>query len=206
MKLKQGFFAAMAKRSKDEAMATRDQLIDAATKLFSEQGYKDTSVNQISAEAGTTKGALFHHFPSKDSIFRAVWDRLQISMDQEARDAAIAARGRDDPYSAFLAGCKVYLKWASRRDYQQIVLIDGPSVLGVAGWYEDDHNLGNENVMAGVRYLAKKGLVSEGRVRSYAVMIQSALNGCGFALSRNEPGITTDSIFGAFEEMLRALR
>ena len=196
----------MARRSKADAEKTREQLIDVATKLFEVKGYADTSVNEVCEALGITKGALFHHFKSKEGLFLAVWTRLQTAMDDEARAAAIAARSRTDPYSAFLAGCRVYLKYATRRDYQKIVLVDGPAILGIQGWYERDHDLGTQNVHAGVRYLAKKGIVAAHRVDPLAVMLQSALNGAGFALSRDEDGVSADGLYDAFEQMVKALR
>lgn len=196
----------MARRSKADAEETRERLIASATKLFEVKGYAETSVNEICRELGITKGALFHHFKNKEALFLAVWTRLQQSMDSEAREAAIAARSSTQPYDAFLAGCKTYLQYAARRDYQKIVLIDGPAVLGMNQWNERDHDLGTQNVLAGVRYLAKQGIVSEHRVAALAVMLQSALNGAGFALSRDEDGVTTDSIYDAFEAMVKALR
>ena len=196
----------MARRSKTDAEKTRQQLIEAAARLFEERGYADTSVTDICAELAITKGALFHHFKSKEDLFREVWTNLQVDMDNAAREAAIAARSLTDPYSAFLAGCRTYLKYAARRDYQQIVLVDGPSVLSMTGWYESDHDLGIQNVKAGVRYLSKKGFVAEENVDSLAVMLQSALNGAGFALARNTPGVTTQSVYEAFEAMVKSLR
>jgi AcrR family transcriptional regulator len=196
----------MARRSQVDAKKTRQQLLADAAHLFSTQGYSNTSVADICTASKTTKGALFHHFKSKQSLFLEIWTSLQVAMDAEAREAAIAARSLTDPYSAFLAGCRVYLKYATRRDYQKIVLIDGPSVLGMKGWYEEDHALGSQNVLAGVRYLAKKGIVAEGHVEALAVMLQSALNGVGFALSREEDGVTPEKVYSAFEAMVRSLR
>ncbi|MEO1323924.1 MAG: TetR family transcriptional regulator [Pseudomonadota bacterium] len=196
----------MAKRSRLDAKKTREALIESATRLFEDQGYAETSIADICEELDITKGALFHHFPTKRDLFLEVWTRLQVAMDEEARTAAIAARSLTDPYSAFLAGCRTYLKFASRRDYQKIVLIDGPAVLGLKGWYESDHDLGTQNVKAGVRYLAKKGIVAEQRVSALAVMIQSALNGAGFALARDESGITVEDVYDAFESMVKGLR
>lgn len=196
----------MAKRSQVDAKKTREQLFAEAAELFATKGYSDTSISDICDAAQTTKGALFHHFKSKHALFLEIWTELQVTMDREARSAAINARSLTDPYAAFLAGCRTYLKYATRRDYQKIVLVDGPSVLGIKGWYEADHDLGSQNVRAGVRYLAKKGIVAPQRVLPLAVMIQSALNGAGFALTRNEPNITQDAIYDAFEAMVKSLR
>lgn len=196
----------MVKRTKADAEKTREDLIDVATRLFRDKGFADTSINDICRDLAITKGALFHHFRTKQELFLEVWTRLQIEMDEEAREAAIAARSRIDPYSAFLAGCKIYLKWATRRDYQKIVLIDGPAVLSLQGWYESDHDLGRQNVRAGVAYLARKGIVSEHRVDALAIMLQSALNGAGFALARNEDGITAGAVYEAFEALVKSIR
>ena len=196
----------MAKRSQADAEKTRQQLLEEATTLFATKGYSETSISDICDAAQITKGALFHHFKSKQALFLEIWTNLQVSMDSEARRAAIAARSLSDPYSAFLAGCRTYLTYATRRDYQKIVLIDGPSILGMKGWYEQDHDLGSQNVLAGVRYLAKKGIVEEHRVRALAIMLQSALNGSGFALSREQDGITKETVYDAFETLVKSLR
>ena len=196
----------MPRRSKADAEKTRERLIAVATLLFQKHGYADTSINQICAELSITKGALFHHFGSKEGLFLAVWTRLQTDMDAEARTAAIAARSRTDPYASLLAGCRTYLKYAVRADYQTVVLIDGPAVLGQQGWYEKDHDLGAQNMNAGMRYLAKKGIIQESRVGALAVMIHNALNGAGFALARQESDVTVDGIYDAFEAMVKGLR
>ena len=196
----------MVKRTKADAKKTREQLVASATKLFEAKGYADTSINDICLDLGITKGALFHYFRTKQDLFLEAWTRLQVAMDTKAREAAIAALSLTDPYAAFLAGCRIYLTFATRRDYQKIVLIDGPAVLGQKGWYERDHDLGTQNVHAGVRYLSKKGIIDADRVDALAVMLQSALNGAGFALARQEPGIDADSVYDAFELMVKSLR
>lgn len=196
----------MAKRTAEQAEETRAALIGAGVQLFGRDGYKKTSLAAISEKAGTTKGALFHHFTGKEELFHAVWAQVQLDMDTNARDVAIAARSQMDPYAAFLAGCRTYLEWVGRSGFQQIVLFDGPSVLGAAGWYEQDNALGHKNVLAGVTFLSKKGLIAEHRVKALALLLQNALNGAGFALSRQAEGMTTDILMESFEVLLRNAR
>lgn len=195
----------MAKRSKEDAEKTRAVILRQARKLFEKQGYAETSVAQICEKAKITKGALFHYFPNKDSLFEQVWNDLQIQMDASAREAAIAARSRTDHYAAFLAGIRTYLEWATRPDYQQIVLIDGPSVLGMSGWYEADNHLGRENTMAGMKWLARHGLIKPDLAVPLAVLFHNALNGAGFAISRGGNDITAENALEAFETMLKAM-
>ena len=195
----------MARRTTEQAEETRTAILQTAREHFTDHGY-DVSLARIAAAAGVTKGALFHHFASKVDLFKTVWREMQTEMDRAARKAAFAARSHTDPYSAFLAGCRTYLTWAQRKDYQRIVLIDGPAVIGASGWYEADYEIGNANVSAGVRYLAKKGIVAPERVAALAVLFQSALNGAGFLLGRNDPNVTPETVFDAFESMLRNVR
>ena len=196
----------MAKRSKLDAEKTRARLIEAAGRLFGARGYAETSIADICEDLGITKGALFHHFKTKEALFREVWTRLQVEMDTEARHRAIAARSLTDPYAAFMAGSRTYLKYVARQDFQQIVLIDGPAVLGQKGWYESDHDLGIQNVTAGVRYLSKKGLVAPENVEAMAILLQSALNGAGFALLRDPDAATSERFYAAFEALVKSLR
>lgn len=61
---------------------SRQQILDAALKLFSHRGYGATSVRDIAEEAGLSKGNVYHHFPDKEAIFRALLDRYFQTMSQ----------------------------------------------------------------------------------------------------------------------------
>ena len=61
---------------------SRQQILDASLKLFSHRGYGATSVRDIAEEAGLSKGNVYHHFPDKETIFRALIDRYFEAMSQ----------------------------------------------------------------------------------------------------------------------------
>jgi AcrR family transcriptional regulator len=61
---------------------SRQQILDAALKLFSHKGYGATSVRDIAEEADLSKGNVYHHFPDKETIFRALIDRYFEAMAQ----------------------------------------------------------------------------------------------------------------------------
>lgn len=61
---------------------SRQQILDAALKLFSHRGYGATSVRDVAEEAGLSKGNVYHHFPDKETIFRALLDRYFQAMSQ----------------------------------------------------------------------------------------------------------------------------
>ena len=84
----------MARRTKEEALATRNRLLDAAELLFQAQGVSQTSLQQIAQQAGATRGAIYWHFKDKADLFNAMMERVILPL--EARPAAAAATGIDD--------------------------------------------------------------------------------------------------------------
>ena len=60
-----------------QAEATRQLLISTARQLFTDHGYAETSVEDIIQRAGVARGALYHHFAGKETLFRAVYEAVQ---------------------------------------------------------------------------------------------------------------------------------
>src|SRR5690349_23444688 len=65
------------------AEATRRAVLDAARSLFGRKGYAQTSVDEIADAARVTKGAVYHHFPGKEALFRAV--HAEVEAEAQAR-------------------------------------------------------------------------------------------------------------------------
>ncbi|WP_047250342.1 TetR family transcriptional regulator [Chromobacterium subtsugae] len=71
----------MARKTREEAEQTRQLLLDAAERLFSEQGVSRTSLAEIATAAGLTRGAVYWHFQNKLDLYRAMLDRVSPSFD-----------------------------------------------------------------------------------------------------------------------------
>lgn len=67
----------MARKTKEEALATRTLLLDAAERLFSTQGVSGTSLHEIAEAAGLTRGAIYWHFENKSELLLALWERIR---------------------------------------------------------------------------------------------------------------------------------
>ncbi len=81
----------MARRTKEEALVTRERLLDAAERIFRETGVTRTSLAEIATAAGMTRGAVYWHFKDKADLFRAMCDRATMPLDamfERAFDAA----------------------------------------------------------------------------------------------------------------------
>lgn len=72
----------MARRTKEDAQATRAGLLDAAEHLFQLRGVARTSLNDIALAAGTTRGAIYWHFKDKADLFIAMMERVTLPLEQ----------------------------------------------------------------------------------------------------------------------------
>jgi len=72
----------MVRRTKQEAEATRSQLLDAAEAVFNAKGVARTSLADIAAAAGVTRGAIYWHFKNKADLFHAMLERVKMPMDE----------------------------------------------------------------------------------------------------------------------------
>ena len=74
----------MAQR-KDKSQAMREKILNTATQLFIQKGSEKTSMQDIAQTAGISKGAIYHHFKSKDEIVLAVMRSRQELMEEEMK-------------------------------------------------------------------------------------------------------------------------
>ena len=72
----------MVRRTKEDAQHTRSQLLDAAEQLFHAQGVSRTSLQDIAAAAGTTRGAIYWHFKDKADLFNAMMERVTLPLEE----------------------------------------------------------------------------------------------------------------------------
>lgn len=72
----------MARRTKEDAIATRSGLIDAAERVFCEKGVSRASLSDIALAAGATRGAIYWHFKDKVDLFGAMMDRVTLPLER----------------------------------------------------------------------------------------------------------------------------
>ena len=99
-----------------------ERILDAATRVFATKGYHGTLVDEIAAEAETSKGGVYFHFPNKQAIFLALFDRLS-TMLRERIEAAVAAQ--PDPIARAEAALKVVLfTFAGHRRLARLFMVE----------------------------------------------------------------------------------
>jgi AcrR family transcriptional regulator len=185
-----------------QGRATRDNLVKVATRLFAEQGYEDTSVEDVLAATGVSRGALYHHFAGKEALFEAALERV------EGRVLAGLEGLVADAPSATSALHSVALGWieaAGDPAIARIMLIDAPSVLGWERW-----RLAGGQALAAMRDLlqavAEEGRLTPGLVNPYAHMILAALDELALMIAQAEdPVAAMTESRAAVQEALRRL-
>lgn len=98
----------MARKTKQEAEATREALLDAAETVFFEKGVARATLEEIARAAGVTRGALYWHFDNKAALLKALLDRVHLPLAdliEAARDSS-----HTDPMQALAQACKAGLK------------------------------------------------------------------------------------------------
>lgn len=118
----------MSRRPRQQMIAeTRAKLIGAARAAFGTVGYAATSMDELTAAAGLTRGALYHHFGDKKGLLAAVIAEIDAEMNERLN--AVSARAAD-PWTGFRDECAAYIEMALEPEIQRLVLRDGPAVLG----------------------------------------------------------------------------
>jgi TetR/AcrR family acrAB operon transcriptional repressor len=70
----------MARKTKQQALETRQHILDVALRLFSQQGVSSTSLAEIAQAAGVTRGAIYWHFKNKSDLFNEIWELSESSI------------------------------------------------------------------------------------------------------------------------------
>ncbi len=98
----------------------RQQLLDAAARLFRERGYHATSMRDIAREVRMLSGSIYYHFPSKDEMLLAVYEEGLRHIAARV-DAAVAGAG--NPWTRLEAGCAAHLEaLLELSDYTQVMI------------------------------------------------------------------------------------
>jgi AcrR family transcriptional regulator len=191
----------MVRRTRTEMEETRATLLATARKVFSERGYAETSMDDLTAQAGLTRGALYHHFGDKKGLLAAVVEHIDAEMD--ARLQAISDTV-GDTWEGFSQRCQAYLEMALEPEIQRIVLRDARAVLGGASPEAQRHCL--ESMQSLINKLIQQGVVAEADPQALASLVYGSLAEAAFWIANGDDGDTrVQRSSAALELLLRGL-
>lgn len=194
------------KKNKQDARSrqTTGDLIREARRLFAEQGYAQTSAEQIVAAAGVTRGALYHHFDGKKGLFRAVVEQTHAEI---SRRVEIATADCLDPVEMLIAGNSEFLAACLDPGIRRILLMDAPSVLPWEEWRAmDEANVLGE-FRETLRMMMEKGVLRPMPVDALAQIISGAANDAAlWASQAEEPETALAQAQETMAYLIRTLR
>lgn len=182
--------------------ATRGKLIAAAREHFVRDGYEGTHTDEILRQAGVSRGAMYHHFSSKQDLFEAVFvDISNETIERAARQVARSQSPLEDLISASLA----WLRAARRPDVAAILLDQGPQVLG----WKRARDLEAEKSLAlmkrGLERAIEAGEVQVPSVEFAARLINAVMAEAALAALHREPAISAAKLEGTIRQLIEAL-
>jgi AcrR family transcriptional regulator len=192
----------MAGKRAEMMEENRAKLIRAARKAFAEKGYANASMDDLTAEAGLTRGALYHNFGDKRGLLAAVVH--EIDSDMATRAAKIGA-GAGDDWQGLLAEGTAYIEMALDPEVQRIVLLDGPAVLGdPSQWPSQSACL--EATQRTVERLIARGIMKPLDPEAAARLVSgSALNAALWIAASDEPERVLPKAVEAWRAMAEGL-
>ncbi len=188
-------------RQAERSAATRAKLIKAARALFARRGYASVGTEEIVRRAGVTRGALYHQFPGKEDLFLAVYEQIEQELMEGAASLLDPEVG---PFEELRAGIRFFLEACRTPDVQQIVLVDGPSVLGWARWREVAERYGLGLMHAVLAAGIEAGEIAQLPAEPLAHLLMGALDEAALLVVRQPE--SSELVAQTLERLLEGLR
>ncbi len=191
----------MTKTKKERSEQTIGAVLEIAEQHFAEYGFAGASTEMLVQEIGLTRGALYHHFGSKQGLFEAVVERIH----QKAANA-IATTTSDD-WQGFINGCLAWLDVATEPAVQRILLLDAPAVIGWERWLELDAQYGSQLLLEGIENLINTRVIVFPSAVALLHLLNGAINQTALWVAQSKnPNKTKKEAREALVELLNRLR
>lgn len=193
----------MAKQAERRA-ATTEAILTAARRLFGTQGFAATTMDEIADGARIAKGAVYHHFRTKEAVFEAVFDRVSRDLVVEIDSAA---RAEKDVLAALVAGTHHYFAATAKGPTGRIILRDGPAVLGWERWREIDARHFGGKLPRAIAAAMEAGLIARQPVEPLARLLLGAVTEAAVACAGCADIARAGAEYArAFKSLVEALR
>lgn len=189
--------------------ATRKALVRAGRRLFARHGYGGVGTEAIVQSAGVSRGALYHQFAGKAELFEAVFEAVEGAVM-----AGLARRLEEielsdnppDPIGLLRLGIEAWLDVCRGREVQQIVLLDGPAVLGWERWREISLRHAGALMEAALEGAMATGYLRPQPVGPLALILIAALDEAALYVARaDDPDSARAEMMTALDHIISGL-
>ena len=193
----------MAKQAERRA-ATTEAILKAGRRLFGERGFAATTMDDIADAARVAKGAVYHHFTTKEAVFEAVFDLVSRDLVAEVERATRTER---DVLAAMVAGTQHYFAACAKGPTCQIILRDGPAVLGWERWREIDAQHFGGKFPRALAAAMDAGLIARQPIEPLSRLLLGAVTEAAVACAGRSDVLKAGGEYSrAFKSLLEALR
>ena len=193
----------MAKQAERRA-ATTEAILRAGRRLFGERGFAAATMDDIAEAADIAKGAVYHHFKTKEAVFEAVFEQVSGDLVQ---DIDRAVRSEKDVLAAIIAGTQHYFAACAKGPTGRIILRDGPAVLGWERWREIDARHFGGKFPRALTVAMDAGLIARQPVEPLARLLLGAVTEAAVACAGRSDVLKAGSEYSrAFKSLVEALR
>lgn len=192
------------RKPREEMIAeTRAKLIAAGRRAFGTVGYADASMDDFTAGAGLTRGALYHHFGDKKGLLQAVLQQIDAEMTLRLNRISADAPSR---WQGFVEECVAYIEMALEPEIQRIMFRDGPAVLGdVSQWPTNNGCIAA--LSRSIEQLKADGVMACVDTEAAARLINGASSHAALWIAKSEnPEETSRRAVDGFRTLLDGLR
>ncbi|WP_435656514.1 TetR/AcrR family transcriptional regulator [Brucella pituitosa] len=192
----------MRKPRSEMIVETKAKLVAAGRKAFGSVGYAEASMDDFTASAGLTRGALYHHFGDKKGLLQAVINEIDLEM---ATRLCAISKNATDPWQGFVDENAAYIEMALESEIQQIMFRDGPAVFGdPSGWPNASGCI--RTVAESLDALREDGIIVEIDTEAAARLINAASSSAAqWIANSSEPEATSKRAVKAFRTFLEGL-
>ena len=184
----------------ERGLETRRAIVETATRLFAEHGYAAVSIEAVLAACEISRGALYHHFSSKEALLEAVFEAVEVDVTNKVLARAASAGGAAE---AVRAGCEAFLDLTQDQVVRQIMLTDAPSVLGWEKWREIDERHAFGLMKAALEPAAEEAGLPASLTDSFAHMLLASLSEIALMIAQaDDPAVALENGRRAVGELL----
>lgn len=187
-------------KKQQASLETSKKILAIARKHFSLKGFSETSLEEIVDELGMTRGALYHHFGNKKTLFTAVLAQIQSELGSYVEKNALEAH---DSWEQLVEGCVAFVRFATLTENKRILLLDGPNVVEWKEWRRQDESNSFFHLREQLDILSKEGRLISINLDMAAHMISGALNELSLFLAEKEEEA---EVRGIVRSLLRGIK
>jgi AcrR family transcriptional regulator len=171
--------------------------------MFGENGYTATSIEEVAAQAGVTKGAVYHHFGGKANLFQAVYEEVM----REVSDRVVSVFLDPDHWRAVTEGCQLMIDAQLDPAVRRIALHDARSVLSWDVVHLIESRYGAVGIRGALRKAMHGGVIEAQPLRPLALLLAGAISeACFYVADSDDPIVAREEVGRLIVRILEGLR